>query len=161
MSKLFSILRAIATPAIMSPIIICSIITIILLSCGKQQRKPVEGTWNLVYWQSVSDDSVNWKFSEKHKGNQLKIWSDNHFIFVGRFELDTTAINSYGGGTYTLDGNRYEEKIINHVAPSWVGTKNKMLLEIKGDSLIQSYPVDDNWQIDKANYSVEKYVRLK
>jgi hypothetical protein len=34
-------------------------------------------------------------------------------------------------------------------------------LEIKGDTLYQTYPVNDNWQIDKNEYTLEKYVRLQ
>jgi hypothetical protein len=30
-----------------------------------------------------------------------------------------------------------------------------------GDSLIQTWPVDNNWQINKSNFRIEKYLRLK
>jgi hypothetical protein len=36
-----------------------------------------------------------------------------------------------------------------------------MLVEIKGDTLYQTWPVNGNWQINKYDYTVEKYVRIK
>jgi hypothetical protein len=40
-----------------------------------------------------------------------------------------------------------------------VGTSQKLLLEIKDDTLIQTWPCDDNWLIDTSNYSIQKLVR--
>jgi hypothetical protein len=114
-----------------------------------------------VYAQSIAGDTLVWKFLGDNAGSDIKIWTKSHFIFVGRFKNDTAFADSYGGGTYTLEGNRYEETILYHVATNWVGSKVKMLLEIKGDSLIQTWPADDTWQINKSTYRVEKYVRLK
>ena len=100
-------------------------------------------------------------FLANYTGSDMKIWAKNYFIFVGRYKRDTTFTDNYGGGTYTLDGNRYQETILYHSIAEWVGNKPKMLLDVKGDSLIQTWPADDNWQINKSNYRIEKYVRLK
>ena len=138
-------------------------ITFIIASCNQQQVKPNEGAWNLVDWQVIAGDTVAEKF-EDFTGSQIKMWSGDHFIFVGRYKKinDTTYSDTYGGGTYTLDGNHYVETVLYHDAHEWINSKPKMLLEVKGDSLIQTFPVDTNWQINKSNYVVvEKYIRLK
>jgi hypothetical protein len=38
--------------------------------------------------------------------------------------------------------------------------KNRMIQEIKNDTLIQKWPVDENWKLAEK-YSIEKYIRLK
>jgi hypothetical protein len=35
-----------------------------------------------------------------------------------------------------------------------------MIIEIKNDTLHQTWPVDDNGKIDSANYRIENYIRL-
>jgi len=161
MNKLFSIQRTVAVSAFKLMAIITVMISIIVLSCIKPQSKLIEGAWNLVYAHSIAGDTLAWKFPVNYTGSDIKIWTKNHFIFVGRYKKDTTFVDNYGGGTYTLDGNHYQETILYHVVTEWVGNKSKMLLEFKGDSLIQTWPADDNWQINKSNYRIEKYVRLK
>ena len=91
----------------------------------------------------------------------MKIWTKNHFIFVGLYNLDSTIINSYGGGTYKLEGNRYEENILYHTYPNFVGKKINMLLEVKNDTLTQTWPVNEDGEIDKHNYEIEKYIRAE
>jgi len=39
--------------------------------------------------------------------------------------------------------------------------KVKALWELRNDTLIQTYPVKDNWEVDENNYNVEKSVRVK
>ncbi len=36
----------------------------------------------------------------------------------------------------------------------------KMKLEIRNDTLIHTYPLDENDKVHKSNYFIEKYVRL-
>lgn len=64
------------------------------------------------------------------------------------------------GGTYTLEGNKYMENVIYHANKEYVGTKVRLLLEIRNDTLTQSYPADENWKLS-VKYSIEKYVRVK
>jgi hypothetical protein len=93
-------------------------------------------------------------------GSQIKVWSQNHFVFVGRFIVNDKILDNYGGGTYTLEGSQYIETIVYHKNHHWINSKPRMLLEIKGDTLYQTWPVNDMWQINKYDYTVEKYVRL-
>jgi hypothetical protein len=136
-------------------------ISLIIGSCTQQKSSQIEGTWQFVSAKGMAGDTVKIQFpSTALTGSDIKMWSKNHFVFVGRFKRDTTFSNNYGGGTYKLDGNRYEESILYHTNTSAVGNKVKMLLEIRNDTLIQTYPVDDNGQIKKSGYYVEKYIKL-
>ncbi|MBN2413468.1 hypothetical protein JXQ31_17450 [candidate division KSB1 bacterium] len=136
---------------------------IIMLStaCVNETGNAVEGVWDLVYAERIAGDTLVWKFPGDYTGTDIKVWTKTHVIFVGRFKTDTTFVDNYGGGTYTLNGNRYEETILYHGATDLVGNTLKMLIEVRSDSIIQSWPVDDNWQVDKSNYQLEKYVRLE
>ncbi len=126
-----------------------------------QQKGPsIEGAWKLVHATVVQHDTLMGEFPGVWTGNDMKMWSQGHFIFVGRIKSDTTFTDSYGGGTYTLKGNRYEEQIQFHMVPRLIGKTEKMLLEVRKDTLIQTWPVGENGQIDRSNFSEEKYVRL-
>jgi len=87
-----------------------SVIILFAAACNKKKSNPVEGAWDLVYAVKVSDDTVKMKYPGDIEGNKMKMWSGEHFIFVGLFRKDTTAIDSFGGGIYTLDGNIYREE---------------------------------------------------
>jgi len=140
-------------------------ISIILFSCdpNEKQHRKIEGAWSLVNYQSIAKDSViiGRYIGKDVIGSQIKVWSDDHFVFVGRFKVGSKKADNFGGGTYTLEGSQYIETILYHINKQWIGTKPKMHVEIKGDTLYQTWPVNDLWQIDKSNYTIEKYVRLK
>lgn len=137
------------------------LITVLFIGCNRSTNLPHEGAWQLVYAKSVSADTVVNEFPVDLTGSDMKIWTKNHFIFVGLYNLDSTIINSYGGGTYKLEGNRYEENILYHTYPNFVGKKINMLLEVKNDTLTQTWPVNEDGQIDKHNYEIEKYIRAE
>jgi hypothetical protein len=66
----------------------------------------------------------------------------------------------FGVGTYTLNGNLYVEDIKYHFDPAYEGTKNKIWLEIRKDTLLHVFPVDDLGKPNQARHWIEKYVRL-
>ena len=82
------------------------------------------------------------------------MWYSNYFNFVGQYKLGDSIVNNYGGGTYKLEGNRYEE---NLTYPD--SATVKLILEIKNDTITQTWPVDDNGQIIKSNYYTQKLAR--
>ena len=141
-------------------IFLCLMMSLIIGSCAQQKRSPVEGAWKLVYSQSVKGDSLLFKFPGNLTISDIKMWSKGYVLYVGRYKRDTTFMDGYGGGPYKLEGNRYEENIQYFSIQSYVGTTVKMLLEIRNDTLIQTWPLRDNGQIDKSNFRQEKYIRL-
>jgi len=116
-------------------------ISIIFLSCNpnEKQHRKIAGTWSLVYYKSYAKDTVIGRYVGKNViGSQIKVWSDEHFVFVGRFKVNDRQIDNFGRGTYTLQGLQYSKTITCHSNKQWVGTHPKMLIEIKGETLIQT-----------------------
>ncbi|MBE0668093.1 MAG: hypothetical protein IH593_10565 [Bacteroidales bacterium] len=132
-----------------------------VIACKNETANPIEGQWNLIYAKSVANDSVTWEFPGMYQGSDMKWWSSDHFIFVGKYTMDTVTMNGWGGGTYTINGTDYAETIQYHVSPEVVGKTYKMLVTVKNDTLVQIWPVKDDGQIDKSTYTLERYVRMK
>ena len=126
---------------------------LIIAGCTQQQtaKSPIDGAWDVVSVKHISGDTVF-----DYKGSTLKIWSGNYFNFVGRWSLNGDTMNSYGWGTFKLDGNRYEENLVFPETNTY-----KMLLEIKNDTLTQTWPANDSGVVDRSNYYVEKFTRKK
>jgi len=137
------------------------IIAGVILSCTQQKEVKFqnEGAWQVVSWQRIAGDTINAKLGKTFTGTEIKIWSGSCFNFVGHYYLDTATYDNYGGGIYKLDGIHCEESYLYFGEKSMVGTSQKLLLEIKNDTLIQTWPCDNNWQIDKSNYNIQKLVR--
>jgi hypothetical protein len=140
--------------------IFISLIVLFISGCCTQEKKlPIEGGWRLVSASFPSSDLI---FPDNLNGAGVKTWTSGTFVFAGKYQMDTTTVNNYGWGTYKLtEGNKYEESIIyHHLSESSIGTTIKMFIEVRNDTLIQKWPVNDNWQLPEQ-YSIEKYVRLK
>jgi hypothetical protein len=135
-------------------------IAIIIGSCTQQKSSKIEGAWKFVYAKAIAGDTIAYQIPGDYTGSGIKIWSKDHFAFVGLWKKDTTTIDSYGGGTYTLNKSNYYETINYHTDKTSVGQTIKMIIEIKNDTLHQTWPVDDNGKIDSANYRIENYIRL-
>ena len=134
------------------------IISLIIGSCAKEEVKsPLEGAWQIIYVKVASMDQT---FPAQISGSQIKMWSEEHYAFTGQFKVDTLVQDNYGWGTYTLDGNKYEEYVTLHASKSSIGNTVRMLLEIRNDTLTYSYPTDENWNLPEK-YNTEKYVRIK
>ena len=138
----------------------CFMIAIIIGSCTPKKSSKIEGAWQFVSAKSIAGDTLQFQIPGEYTGSGFKIWSKDHFAFVGLWKKDTATINSYGGGTYTMNENRYNETINYHTDNTTVGKTIKMIIEIKNDTLYQTWPVDDNGKIDSANYQIEKYIKF-
>lgn len=136
------------------------LIAVFALFSFKGEKQKLNGTWKVVSAMVIKDGNITTNIKADEKSNQIKTWSDNYFLFVGRFQNGDNVQHNFGGGTYSLHGKHYTENIQYHVAPANVGKNIKMLLEIKGDTLIQTFPATDDWKIDKNNCQIEKHVRL-
>ena len=138
----------------MKKIVFLSLFVILIIgSCTRQPvaKSPLDGAWDVISVRQMHGDTVS-----DYVGSTLKIWSGNYYNFVGRWSLNGDTMNSFGWGTFKLEGDRYEENLV-FPAPNTI----KMLLEIKNDTITQTWPVDDNGVVDKSNYYVEKFVRMK
>ena len=105
--------------------------------------------------------SVEILFPGIYTGSNIEIYSERHKLSVGLFKRDTIIYNNYVGATYTLDGNRLEETLLYNQNSNIVGRKIKHIVELRNDTFVDSYPCDDNWELIKNGYSIEKHIRLK
>ena len=138
------------------------LILLIVSGCdGKVVKHPEIGAWQLHYFKRISADTLTFEVIGYVTGTNMKVWSGKNFISVGNLKEDSVYRDNYAAGTYKLNGIFYEEHIQYHVNKSYIDKTIKMVLQIKGDTLIQIWPVRDDGTIDKRNYSVEKYVRIK
>lgn len=133
-------------------------VLIAFIGCTQKMDKLPEGTWKMVNYQTYSGDTLLMDYVMNDSDKQVKIWSKNYFMFVGQYK-DSITHDNYGGGTYKLNGNQYEEFIEYHSYKEYVGKTIKLLLELKNDTLIQTFPVDENWKTGKKYY-IERYVRM-
>ncbi|WP_282136495.1 hypothetical protein [Seonamhaeicola maritimus] len=138
-------------------VIVFTLLICLLASCGKRQSKnSLEGTWKMVYAETLENDSLTIK--DLTNVEFVKIRNENHFAF---FNQQTDSENAFygGGGTYTLNGNNYSETL------SYISVKNlrghvfPFQIEFSGDTLIQS----GIEKVEKANINrkiIEKYIKI-
>ena len=132
----------------------------VIAGCTQEERSPLEGTWRCVSVGSVEYPDTG--FQSMAENGMIKTFSKKYFTFVGRVTNDSVILDEYGAGTYTLDGNKYEEFMIYHDIKSLIGKRFKAIDEIRNDTLYHRFNMDtvNSWQLGKG-YVTEKFVRLK
>jgi hypothetical protein len=139
------------------------IVFLIIVSCAKQVSKFPQGAWQLVQVQNEVDGKKEVTFPvATWTGSQIKMWSEKHWSIIGEWTQDKLRGDIYGGGTYTINGNQYNETVMYHNGKAYIGKTLKMTLELKNDTLIQIYqPVDSTGRQIEKTFSIEKYTQLK
>ncbi|HAH25921.1 MAG TPA: hypothetical protein DCL77_19545 [Prolixibacteraceae bacterium] len=142
------------------------LLLLLLMSCffilqSQSQDFSIVGTWKQASFRVVRNGLTVSQVSHIGNGEQLKSWSKESFLFVGKAIDNNNVSYSYGNGNYSLKGNHYIENIKVHVSPSYEGKSLKFNMELKGDTLIQIFPVKDDWSYDKENCWIEKFIRVK
>ncbi|PTN09005.1 lipopolysaccharide assembly protein LapB [Mangrovibacterium marinum] len=120
----------------------------------------LKGAWLLVKIKRVTAGDVEFEIPGNVTGSQVKIWSDEYFSATGKFEINGKELDNYSCGSYEFEGNHYQETIIYHVSPEIVGSQVNMIMELKGDTLTQTWPTTEKEDIDWDNYDQEIYVKL-
>lgn len=138
------------------------IMGLIMSACSPRKNSYPQGGWQLAETQSIENGKTTVTYPGILVGNEYKMWSENNFIFFGRWIEDSVITDNYGYGTYTLDGKDYEETVLYHFVKAYEGQKIKMSMELRNDTLIQIYhPVDSTRKQSENISSVEKWVRRK
>jgi hypothetical protein len=138
------------------------ILTLFMGGCTQVKQSPLEGEWRLAYEYEISNGITTVLYPGASEGTEIKIWSGDYWMLLGRFEQDSGFTQNYGGGTYRLDGNRYEEIVQFHSAPEYLDQTVKLLVEFKKDTVIQTWPVDDHGNVITGDaYYIEKWARIK
>lgn len=127
------------------------LLIIAISACVQEKKSLIVGVWQGVN----TGDPQGWT------GSHIKMWTDTYCAYLGEYKKDTAVVTWFGGGPYTLEGTHAIETILYNQNKGAIGTKAKMLYIIKGDTLIQMYPANENWKVDSATCNIEKYVRVK
>jgi len=141
--------------------ILSSLLLIMLAACKQEPVNPVVGAWDMIYARQVVNDSTVSTFPGTYQGSQVKMWCNNYWMFTGEFSQDTVKTDGFGGGSYTLEGIVYKETIKYHSSKDYVGETIRMRIVVANDTLIQVWPANETGEIDKSNYTSEKYIRVK
>lgn len=135
------------------------VLALLLSGCKNERRLAIEGSWRMVYGEWMASDSSS--FPAQIIGSQIKTWTKEYFTFVGEFKRPNQPIEAaYGGGTYTLVGKHYTENAVYQYTKAYLDNEIRIILEIKGDTLIQRWPATTDWKLPKR-HCMEKYVRLR
>lgn len=150
-------------------LVLSIVILAIIISCGEKEKakenkvisvagnNEIMGTWLLVYGETRTGDSIEIKDLSNTKF--IKILNKDHFAFFN--QLEGTDEGFYGGGgTYTLNGKSYVERLDYVGVKELRGEEFSFELEVKGDSLIQS-GLEDVPEAGIKRHIVEKYIRIK
>lgn len=139
----------------------------LLVGCSSEtQKQPVNqlditGTWKLVSGTTIENSDTS--FTDYTKGQEaFKMINETHFVFM-RHDLnkgkDSAAVYSAGGGTYSLEGNRYTEHLNYFNVREWEGNQFEFDVKIVNDTLIQSgHEKDPATGVDRI--IEEKYVKI-
>jgi len=127
---------------------------------SQSQDFSIVGTWKQVSFTVISNGITVSKVTNSGNGEQLKSWSKESFLFVGKVTENNNVSYSFGNGNYSLHGNHYTENIKVHVSPSYEGKTLNFIMELKGDTLIQIFSAKNDWSYDKKNCWIEKFIKV-
>ncbi len=134
----------------------------LLASCSRPTPLRLDGTWRLISGTIITkgDSTV----TDYTKGqDMIKIINDSHFAFFkhGLGAMRDSAGNfDAGGGSYTLEGNKYTERLDYYSDKAWEGKTFDFTVTINNDTLIQR----GIEKVEKENIDreiIEKYLRIK
>lgn len=126
-------------------------------SCTAEKTK-INGTYRFASEEFVNNGQSTFRLYDKNESG-LKTWSDKYVLWVNSNPRGEGG-GELGGGTYQLNGNHYTENFQHHASISFRGVSLKMYLELKGDTIIQIWPCDADFNYDKNNCVIHKYVRV-
>jgi hypothetical protein len=147
---------------------ILALLTVIILpGCfafinSKKSTIHLNGTWQLVSGITITKGvSVVTDYSKNTR--MIKIINDTHFAFL-KHDLESKKDSSNhfdaGGGSYTLNGNKYTEHLDYYVDKNWEGKTFDFTVTIKNDTLIQKgLEKVESEGIDRI--IIEKYLKVK
>ena len=121
----------------------------------------LEGTWKLVSATTIKNtDTTVTDFAAGQE--MIKVINKSHFAFL-RHDTNQgkdTAIFSAGGGTYTLDGDKYTELLQYCNDRGWEGHTFSFTVSLKEDTLLQT-GVEKLEKENVDQFIIEKYLRVK
>ena len=82
-------------------------------------------------------------------------------MFVGRYKDGSKTEDQYGMGTFKLDGGKYEEFLPIFSYKPWESKTIRLKMEMKKDTLVQTFPLNEKFEADENTTNIEKYIKVK
>lgn len=122
---------------------------------------PIIGTWKLVKGTTIKDqDTLITDYTIDQE--MIKIINETHFAFL-RHDLkngkDSTAVFIAGGGSCSIQGNKYIEHLNYFNIREWEGSSFEFEFKINGDTLI-TRGIEKVEELDIDYYNIEEYHRV-
>ena len=125
-------------------VVFVSLLLVLLSSCATEKKSPLEGVWELVSSEYTTPDTT-FK-STPADWSQIKIITKSHHVWVGQAPnsekfteggtdselLAAAKAFGAGGGTYTIEGDKYIEHIKYFLNPNYVNTSISFTYKMEG-----------------------------
>jgi hypothetical protein len=128
---------------------------------GQTKEINLQGAWKLAVNQEIDNGKIVPHFPGRESIEQVKIWSGNQVMFVGRTKTNTKTNEDYGLGTFKIKGDKYEEYFTIFSYKDSERKTLKMKMEMKNDTLVQTYLLNEKLESDSNTTHIEKYIRIK
>jgi hypothetical protein len=131
----------------------------LFLSYSCCEKNKVEGTWELVSGTWTYSDTNIVKFPTSEYDREIKMIGKTHVLFIRQDTTNEKAFFS-GGGTYTLEADKYTETL---EFSSWgedIGTPISYNCEFRDSMWIMTGPVnegenDPGWKLNEEWKRIE------
>jgi hypothetical protein len=138
-------------------------LAILLTACSsKPETIHLNGTWRLLSGTIITK-GVSTVTDYTNGQSMIKVINDTHFAFLKHaLHVAKDSSNQFdaGGGTYTLTGDQYTERLDYYSDKNWEGKPFTFTVSIHNDTLIQKgLEKVENENIDRE--IIEKYIRIK
>lgn len=128
---------------------VCAAILFVLmtLSSGAQEKSGIVGTWLLESQKFDGQEQLGSAREVKHISQHHFAWTNQDkaksiSLFARKTPNDSLAAfrdwQSFGEGTYTLNGDTYTETMESFVDPQYIGMSIAFTVKVEGDRLYQS-----------------------
>lgn len=141
-----------------------------LLSCSENKKtdkttptNKLSGTYKLLESKTIKGNDTTIAFTDTTKTEMFKMFNEDHFAFFNHDKTqgkDKDSLFVAGGGTYSLNGTQYVERLQYCTARSWENNDFKFELTQKGDTLIQKGE-EAIKGLDIKQTILETYIKMK
>lgn len=144
------------------------LICVLILSCNSststqansESQLPLQGTWQLISGTLIEKGDTTVTDYTKDR-EMIKIINADHFAFLSHdlTKGKDSAMYTSGGGSYSLNGDKYTEHLDYCSDRQWEGNKFDFTVTIKNDTLVQTgIEKVESAGVDRMN--IEKYKRV-
>jgi hypothetical protein len=146
----------------MRQLIFCLLLSIFSIGAYSQKQDlNLQGAWKLVVVQEIENGKIVTYFPGREKTEQINVWAGNQIFFVGQTKTSKTTKEDYGIGTFKLNGNNLEETLSGSSYKEAINKKLRFRVEMKGDTLVQTFFLNENFEPYEETQHIEKYLKIK